>query len=654
MTRDWQRQVLIVLALFALLGGIYVIYQPGLDGPLLLDDVHNLKPLKRLEVDPGLWREAMDANSAGPLGRPVSVLSFVGNWLTSGPDVRTLKYTNLMLHLLGGVLVFWLSGRLLQERTSRAWLAALWVAALWLSAPLFVSTVLYVIQRMAQLAAVFVFAGLICYVIGRQNADRRPWLAVALIGSTALIWTPLAMLSKENGALLPLLAFLVEVVFFRFRAPRPFRVFLVSGYVLGLALPLMLGVLVLVFSPERLLDGYASRPFSLTERLLTEARVVVDYARNLVAPQHTTLGVYHDDYVVSKGLLQPHTTLLAIAAIAGLALLALRYVRRDPADLLAFGVLFFLAGHLIESSVFPLELYFEHRNYLPGFGVFFLATAAVVILWERVPKTRAALLAAALVVPGILMASTQSRVQIWESKAGILTYAATFHPDSARAQTHIALHYARHRDIKRALQYAGRAKELTQASTVSASLLDMLLHCLAHTPVPDALYARLELGPPAQSDESAAENLSVITEMVLDGACPALDAERLVQALDGWINGLETFAAEPTRWKIHAFSAKLAGHLQQYESALRHVDRAQALTPGVIELSMMRVYYLLQLNRVGQAEVTLRALESLRESRPSDSHLERVTRYYRSILENMDADGEQAQKEPTGAGAAES
>ena len=37
----------------------------------------------------------------------------------------------------------------------------------------------------------------------------------------------------------------------------------------------------------------------------------------------------------------------------------------------AFAVLFFLAGHILESSIFPLELIFEHRNYLPSFGPWF-------------------------------------------------------------------------------------------------------------------------------------------------------------------------------------------------------------------------------------------------------------------------------------------
>ncbi len=51
--------------------------------------------------------------------------------------------------------------------------------------------------------------------------------------------------------------------------------------------------------------------------------------------------------------------------------------RRYPLLLLA--VLFFLVGHSMESTLIPLEMVYEHRNYLPGMLVC-LALAAVIVL----------------------------------------------------------------------------------------------------------------------------------------------------------------------------------------------------------------------------------------------------------------------------------
>jgi hypothetical protein len=85
--------------------------------------------------------------------------------------------------------------------------------------------------------------------------------------------------------------------------------------------------------------------------------------------------VFHDDYPLSHGLMSPPTTLLALVAIGGLLVAAWRLRARAP--LFAFAVAWFFAGHLIESTVWPLELYFEHRNYLPMIGPLFALVAAV-------------------------------------------------------------------------------------------------------------------------------------------------------------------------------------------------------------------------------------------------------------------------------------
>jgi len=43
--------------------------------------------------------------------------------------------------------------------------------------------------------------------------------------------------------------------------------------------------------------------------------------------------------------------------------------RQKEGPIVAFGVLFFLGGHLLESTILPLEIAHEHRNYLPMYGI---------------------------------------------------------------------------------------------------------------------------------------------------------------------------------------------------------------------------------------------------------------------------------------------
>ena len=124
----------------AMLWGLLILtaalYWPGLAGPLLLDDIDNLEPLIAMQSGAFEWHEILGESEFGLGGRPIAMLSFVANWLTSAGELWSLKYTNLMIHLLCGTLLFWLAGRLLAEPLAgvapQRWWLALLIAALWL------------------------------------------------------------------------------------------------------------------------------------------------------------------------------------------------------------------------------------------------------------------------------------------------------------------------------------------------------------------------------------------------------------------------------------------------------------------------------------------------------------------------------------------
>ena len=151
----------------------------------------------------------------------MSLASFTLDGQTWPTDPRPFRVTNLVIHLVNGILIFFLV-RLIFSTThdrERAERLALLCAALWLLHPLLVSTTAYVVQRMAQLSALFTLAGLICYVLGRKRLSERPrsgwtWI-IAGMGICGL----LAVLSKENGILLPLYALTIELTVFGSTAP---------------------------------------------------------------------------------------------------------------------------------------------------------------------------------------------------------------------------------------------------------------------------------------------------------------------------------------------------------------------------------------------------------------------------------------------------
>ena len=251
--------------LAALLGLTALVYWPGLNGPLILDDVSNLDILRLLSEQGNLSLENILAERGGVLGgRPVSWVSFVLNWHLSAADVWSFKLVNLLIHLLNGVLVLILARCLLEavegaEASTRDWLA-LAVCGFWLLTPLQVSTVLYLVQR-DDPAGSLLLGGRPDRILFRAAEACRSTTAPASCSwqlQSPFCW-PLATLSKQNGALLVPFLLVIELLVF---SPRdgvlwPGRTLVIlSGLLLGA------GVVRVMLDPQWVLGSYTLRDFS--------------------------------------------------------------------------------------------------------------------------------------------------------------------------------------------------------------------------------------------------------------------------------------------------------------------------------------------------------------------------------------------------------
>lgn len=438
----------ILLCIFAVTA---VCYLPGLAGHFVFDDMVNIGKNSYLQIEnldfPSLW-QAADSGSAGMFKRPISTVSFALNYYFSGMDAYYFKLTNLVIHLVNGLLVFLLTNSLLSlySRTRRdgvqsdtnSWIA-LAVAAIWLLHPFNLTGVLYVVQRMTSLAALFTLAGLVLYLQGRKvllNGSKRGFIAIVV---ALFVATPLAALCKENGALLPLLIFVMEFILLRWNTPdQRTRRMLIGLVSMSAFIPVLLGVFYVMKNPDLIMGGYILRDFSLTERLMTEARVLWFYLHMIILPNMAEMGLYHDDILISKSLLSPWTTLPAIAGI--LLLVGGAFALRNKQPLITFGIAFFLIGHALESSIVPLEIAFEHRNYLPMFGILLPLAYYALNAQLHLPGLR--LRQVLLLVTIMLFAGIAAfRAQQWGDTFMMRVLEVQRHPHSVRANTDMAALY---------------------------------------------------------------------------------------------------------------------------------------------------------------------------------------------------------------------
>lgn len=170
-----------VLCLYAVLFITYGIYSLGFKGGFIFDDYPNLKDLGVYgTIDSWDKARAFITNGfSGPTGRPISLATFLLNDNTWPSVAYSFKQTNTFIHLLNGVLLFWATILILTsyklEQKKIYWVALI-SASIWLLHPYFVSTTLYVVQRMAQLATLFSLIGIVGYLKGRLLLNKKPLL----------------------------------------------------------------------------------------------------------------------------------------------------------------------------------------------------------------------------------------------------------------------------------------------------------------------------------------------------------------------------------------------------------------------------------------------------------------------------------------------
>ena len=536
-----HRTKLLFAASWALLMMLAVLaYWPGLDGPFLLDDFGSITPLGDFGgvVDWESFKTFVFGGHAGPTGRPVALLSFLidaNNWPA---ESLPFKRTNLVIHLITGIALGAFILQILKcmqiRRRDAQWIALV-STAIWVLHPFLVSTTLYIVQRMAQLAALFMFAGLALYLHGRLQLATNAKKAYLTMTAAICGFTLLAMLSKENGILLPLLVGVLELTVVASqgkRLPALSRywslVFIIAP---SAVIFLYLGSIVLY---SGIFETARGRDFSIYERFLTQGRVLVDYLQHWYLPKLYTTGVFQDHFIKSTGFLSPVTT--ALSFVFHGAAIAFAIAKRREFPLVALAILFFYGSHLLESTVVNLELYFEHRNYVAAA----LLLLPVVEFTYRKMSTRAFLLAS-LAVVALLCGFTRYSATVWKTLPSMIESSALKAPTSARAQGQYAKLLFISGRLDDAIAVIDRAIDNIPADDPLLLTTKLFFLCNINRLDSDEFDRVTDRLAGLPFDSRALKAYNVMAQEFVTGKCPNIGVERLenvfVSMLDVPVNG---------------------------------------------------------------------------------------------------------------------
>ena len=600
------------------------IYWPGINGPVMLDDRASVTVLDDLDDNPEYALDFIFADSSGPLGRPVSMATFVLEKLYLNEGIVGGKKVNIILHLINGCLLAWLLVLLLRHlRLPASTGLAVLAATGWLLSPLYVSTVLYVVQRMAMLASFFIVSACISYIYWRSAFIRGVrWLSIVLLVTT-VTFLVVAVFAKETGIVGVPIVLLMEALWFQFRDDdgsilKPLRIFVLGLISSGAA---FVGFF-FVLDRDGLVDSYALRDFTLTERVLTETRILWEYVCQLIWPDVSKMGLYHDDIVISTSLLQPFTTLYAVLAWLCVLVLAVAALKWSRGRYLVFALTIFFIGHSTESTILPLELYYEHRNYFPGIGLFLGMATILGFLFRKWPEVVTPVLTWGWVFVLLLAMKTSSQVQIWSVAPLLYLNDVNAHPESFRTNANMASQLAAVGALEGALEYSAKAHRYSGIEyRGDYDLRDLSLSCSANQPLPPERISSLGLVDPHRP-LSSVSTLNILVRQIQNNDCPNFDrlsfANRMAEIFlsDQCCNGEphENQFQEKAAPNIYAGLAVMENALERYDNAYEYTERFLAGSPGNVRGLLMKLHFATALHKGDEISSLLSQLQTLEAS----------------------------------------
>jgi tetratricopeptide (TPR) repeat protein len=450
-----------LLALAVLVIATFTVYSNTVDSSFHLDDERAIWDNPAVFMREINWENITEAAFESRIRtRPVAHLSFAMNYFFHRLDVRGYHVVNILIHILTGILLFYLLKATLslpavnkKKDTKHAAIVSYITAAVWLLHPMQTQSVTYIVQRMNSMAAMFFILSMLLYIRARLTASRKSrWGLFA----GCVISGILALGSKEIAATLPFFIFMYEWFFLQdlrlglTQYKRHWYLLTAAGLVF-----ICLAFFYLGANPfKNIISSYPVYGITLFQKLLTETRVVVLYMALLFFPYPGRLNLDYD-FNVSLSLLAPSTTFFSVALLFGMVIIAIVVAKKQR--LYSFCILWFLGNLIVESSFIPLELVFEHRIYLPSMFFLLLLVTSLYSLFASHKKVFYVLCA---VILAILSLWTVERNRVWQDELTLWQDCLEKSPNKWRVHNNLGKEYFRRWDTDKAIYHYQKALQI--------------------------------------------------------------------------------------------------------------------------------------------------------------------------------------------------
>ncbi|RKZ72395.1 MAG: hypothetical protein DRQ48_00460 [Gammaproteobacteria bacterium] len=551
---------------------LLIFYLPATESRFLLDDYSTLTGLTEID-ESGIVNYVL-GGFTGPTGRPISLLSFAIQADAWPDNPAAFKILNLAIHAANAFLLLLITLKLSsysnfgkKEKTIFSYTVFL----LWLFHPLHHSTIFYATQRMTELTAFFTLLTVYFYLNFRPKlADRKSVKLLFVITIGVLSGTCLSILSKENGILTLVYIFIIEItVLSHLRNTVMTR----NWLNILLLTPVVMLVLYFISTYGNTLQGYEYRSYGILDRLVTQVDVIFEYLRMVLLPRYSDFTFYHDDYRVIKDISAAPFILVKVVLLACVIIFSIIYRRKLP--FICFGLLWFFCGHALESSHLNLEMFFEHRNYLPSYGLIVFFVWSVFSLYKYY---NIKLIVLSLLLVFIINISTVSILQIrlWQDPYRQVIEWVRLNPDSINAMTDLATNYTFLGNYTKAKSVYEQLSILTPDSVATDIQQIKLLNCYENTEIDDKQWQEI-----IEKSESAISfklrevaSLDSLVSIIIEDKCKNINLDALLLFMNTLIKN-PSFS--PHRPYLYEFMATIELYKGDIYSSLNNIRNALML-----------------------------------------------------------------------------
>lgn len=437
---------------------VFCLYLNSIDGDLIFDDTSSIKENASIRMK---TISSQSLSRAFSTNRPVANLSFALNFHFHEYKTFGFHLVNIFIHILAGILLYLfikktfllLPGKNLPDHYIWITMAA---TLLWVVHPIQTQSVSYIVQRMTSMSSMFYILTMLCYIrlrieireAGSENPIKK-WLYFSFILAAGF----LAIGSKETAATLPVFLFLYEWFFFQNLNGKWFKKYFIKFCAILVPAAMAGAFFINDFYSDFFAKGYKIYDFNLMERLYSEFRVVIYYISLLIFPHPSRLMLDYD-FAVSRSLIYPPSTIFCMLALFAMVIYACFLAKKHR--IISFAIFWYFGNLVIESTVLPIELVYEHRNYLPSMLIFLIPLIAAF----KYAKNWKAVVSMICVIAAVFSFWTFQRNHVWQSEVCLWQDAVNKSPEKARCHNNFGLALVKEGKADEGTAYFQKAVEL--------------------------------------------------------------------------------------------------------------------------------------------------------------------------------------------------